>query len=82
VRSDDWNTKPNAVTAMAQAMLERARHISNHHSIGFEQSHSILIMRVSCFLSNLYNLSCSWSPYPFENMVASDYTFVKKNRVV
>ena len=41
-------------------------------------SHSILIMRVSCFLSNLYNLFCSWSQYPFENMVASDHTFVKK----
>ena len=40
------------------------------------------IMRVSCFLSNLYNLSCFWSPYPFESMVASDHTFVKKNRVV
>jgi len=37
---------------------------------------------ISCFLSNLYNLSCSRSPYPFENIVASDHTFVKKNRVV
>jgi len=55
---------------------------NNHRSIGFEQSHSILIMRVSCFLSSLYNLSYSWIPYPFENMVASDHTFVKKNRVV
>ena len=51
-------------------------------SISFEQSHIISIMRVSCFLSNLYNLFCSWSPCPFENMVASDHTFVKKNRVV
>ena len=23
-----------------------------------------------------------WSPYPFENMVTSDHTFVKKNKVV
>ena len=41
---------------------------------------NISITRVSCFLSN--NLFWSWSPYPFENVVASHHTFVKKNRVV
>ena len=41
---------------------KKTRHMSNDRSIGFEQSHSISIMRVSCFLSNLYNFFCSWSP--------------------
>ena len=77
-----WPKQRQKALLSKRTQQERARHMSNHRSISFEQTYNISIMRVSCFLSNLYNLFCSRSPDPFEIMVASDHTFVKKNRVV
>jgi len=94
VRSDDWNTKRNAWAIAICYGPSNVRRLCypkepNKKELGTCPSTvppttvpSALSLKVSCFLSNLYNLSCSWSPYPFENMVASDHTFMKKNRVV
>jgi len=78
------NTKQNAVIAMAQAREPNRKElgtcpttIPSALSKATAFNHEGFLLLVELVQSHLFLES-----YPFENMVASDHTFVTKNRVV